>query len=181
MSEMASEPGAAPGPSGFLSMRNLLIIGGVAVVAYFLFFRNKSTGGTSTGGGGTSTTGDITASPTETVNVQAPTVTQTAPASNTPPGTTPGTPSQPSPNPQPRPPVPPRRKVHSVHYLNYTVKPGDTLASIAKRYHISVSQLAHAPGNVYVAGEGPRSKIGHQLGTGAGLKAGMHLRIPQFT
>lgn len=175
MSEMAAEQGA-PGPSGFLSMRNLLIVGGVAVVAYFLFFRNSQGGGTSTGGGGTSTTGDITANPAETINVQAPSVTQTAPATATVPGKT----ITPSVNPQPKPPVPPKVKTTSVHYLNYTVKPGDTLASIAAKYHISVAQLAHAPGNVYVAGEASPSKTGKQLGTGAGLKTGMHLRIPQF-
>lgn len=174
MSEMPPEQ--TQGPSGFMNMRTLLIVGGVAIVAYFLFFRNQGGGGTSTGGGGTSTTGDITANPAETVNVQAPSVTQTAPATATKPGTV----ITPSVNPQPKPPVPAKTKTTSVHYLNYVVKPGDTLASIAKRYGISVTQLAHAPGNVYVAGEASQSKVGKQLGTGAGLKTGMTLHIPQF-
>lgn len=66
-------------------------------------------------------------------------------------------------------------------YITYTVKAGDTLASIAKKYGITVDQLAHAPGNVYVAGELPgNAKVGQQLGTGAGLKTGMTLHIPQY-
>jgi len=59
----------------------------------------------------------------------------------------------------------------------YTVKKGDTLASIAARYHISVAELAHS--NVYVAGEVPgNKKVGQTLGTGAGLKTGQVLKVP---
>lgn len=60
----------------------------------------------------------------------------------------------------------------------YTVRAGDTLASVANRFGISVAQLAHAPGNVYVTGESSAAKVGTQLGTGAGLKTGMTLNIP---
>jgi LysM repeat protein len=55
---------------------------------------------------------------------------------------------------------------------SYTVKPGQTLAGIAKQFGVSVTSLAHA--NVY--SEGP--KKGQRLGTGAGLPAGQALIIP---
>jgi LysM repeat protein len=61
-------------------------------------------------------------------------------------------------------------------YTTYTVKAGDTLASLANRYGISIGTLAHA--NTYVAGEAAASKVGQQLGTGAGLKTGQVLKIP---
>lgn len=60
----------------------------------------------------------------------------------------------------------------------YTVRAGDTLQSVAARYGISVATLAHTPGNVYVSGEAAASKVGQQLGTGAGLKTGMTLNVP---
>jgi len=44
----------------------------------------------------------------------------------------------------------------------YTVKKGETLATIAKKYKITVEQLAHANG----------------LGTGAGLRTGQKIRVP---
>jgi hypothetical protein len=44
-------------------------------------------------------------------------------------------------------------------------------------FGISVPTLAHA--NVYVAGELPgNAKVGQTLGTGAGLKTGQVLKIP---
>jgi LysM repeat protein len=59
----------------------------------------------------------------------------------------------------------------------YTVKPGQTLAQIANMFGISVATLAHA--NVYVAGEvAGNKKVGQPLGTGAGLKTGQVLKIP---
>lgn len=61
-------------------------------------------------------------------------------------------------------------------YSTYTVKAGDTLASLASRYGISIGTLAHA--NTYVKGEAAASKVGQQLGTGAGLKTGQVLKIP---
>lgn len=167
MSEMPPEPQPGGG-GGMFRPRNLLIVAGVAVVAYFLFFRKTSAtgGGTSTGGGGAATTGDITATQgTTTVNVQAPTQTVGLPGKTG------------VPNPQPKPPVPGKRKVHSTSHRTYTVKPGETLASIAKKFNISVATLAHA--NVYVPGEVPgNKKVGQRLGTGAGLKTGQVLVIP---
>lgn len=63
-------------------------------------------------------------------------------------------------------------------FSTYTVKAGDTLASIAARFGISVTQLAHA--NVYVSGELPgNKKVGQTLGTGAGLKTGQVLKVPK--
>jgi LysM repeat protein len=60
---------------------------------------------------------------------------------------------------------------------SYTVKKGDTLSSIAAKYHISVTELAHS--NVYVPGEvAGNKKVGQTLGTGAGLKTGQVLKIP---
>jgi LysM repeat protein len=63
-------------------------------------------------------------------------------------------------------------------FSSYTVKAGDSLASIAARFGISVTQLAHA--NVYVAGEVPgNKKVGQTLGTGAGVKTGQVLKVPK--
>lgn len=58
----------------------------------------------------------------------------------------------------------------------YTVKAGQSLAQIANMFGVSPTALAHA--NVYVAGEASSSKIGQTLGTGAGLKTGQVLNIP---
>jgi LysM repeat protein len=59
----------------------------------------------------------------------------------------------------------------------YVVKAGDTLASIAAKYGISVATLAQ--NNVYVSGEVPgNKKVGQTLGTGAGLKTGQVLKVP---
>lgn len=69
-----------------------------------------------------------------------------------------------------------------VNYISYTVKAGDTLQSLSKKYGVTVEQIASAPGNVYVSGEVPgNKKVGQQLGTGAGLKTGMKIKIPQYT
>lgn len=56
----------------------------------------------------------------------------------------------------------------------YQVRSNDTLASIANRYGISVTTLAHS--NVYGAGS---PKQGQMLGTGAGLRTGWTLKIPK--
>lgn len=64
-------------------------------------------------------------------------------------------------------------------YKTITVQPGQTLQSLAAQYHTTPDQIADVPGNVYVAGEVPgNKKVGQQLGSGAGLKTGMKLRIP---
>ena len=60
---------------------------------------------------------------------------------------------------------------------SYTVRAGDTLASVAARYGISIATLAHA--NKYVPGEvAGNAKVGQPLGTGAGLRTGQVLTIP---
>jgi len=59
------------------------------------------------------------------------------------------------------------------------VQPGDTLASLAKRYGITVAQLAHS--NTYAPGEAAPSKTGKTLGTGAGLKTGQTLKVPHYS
>lgn len=61
-------------------------------------------------------------------------------------------------------------------FSSYTVKAGESLASIAAKFGISVAQLAHA--NVYVSGEAGKNKVGQRLGTGAGLKTGQVLKVP---
>lgn len=60
---------------------------------------------------------------------------------------------------------------------HYTVKVGDTLASVAAKFNVSVAELAHH--NVYVPGEvAGNAKVGQTLGTGAGLKTGQVLVVP---
>jgi len=67
-----------------------------------------------------------------------------------------------------------------VSYTDYTVRRGDTIASLARRFGITPAQLAHS--NVYVPGEVPgNAKVGQTLGTGAGLKTGQVLRIPHYS
>lgn len=148
---------------------------GATLLAY-LYFRNKNGGSaSSSGGGGTATTGDIAISPgTTTIDVRNHySGRMHVPASNK--GTPP--PRHRTPNPQPRPHTKPPIKKQATTKRTYTVRKGDTLASIAHRYGISLAQLAHA--NVYVAGEVPGNhKVGQHLGTGAGLKTGQRLVIP---
>lgn len=94
----------------------------------------------------------------------------TAPA----PVTNPAPPPPAATTPRPKPIITPSRGSSTT---SYTVKKGDTLASVAAKYHISVSELAHS--NVYVSGEVPgNAKVGQPLGTGAGLKTGQVLKIP---
>lgn len=169
MSEMGAE--APPeGGGSFLTRRVAgmpawVLIVVVAGGAYLLFFRNKGTNATSSGGGGTSTTGNIDFTPgTTTVNI-------TGGAASA------GGSSNGTPNPQPKPKPPPKKVKTGVTMRTYTVKSGDTLASIARKFGISVAALAHA--NVYVPGEVPGDKkAGQTLGTGAGLKTGQVLKIP---
>ena len=68
--------------------------------------------------------------------------------------------------------IPGRPKKPGTSWSTYTVRPGDTLASIAHKFGITVAMLAHA--NVYT--EGP--KKGQEMGTGAGLPTGQVLKIP---
>lgn len=168
-----SDPGAGGG--SFLTRRiaglpAIVWVGGAALLAYLLFFRGarSGSGASSSGGGGTSSTGDVTFTPGSTSVTITGGGTAHGPVAT---GTT-GTP-----NPQPKPVPPPRTKVTSVSHRTYTVRAGDTLKSIAAKFGISVTALAHA--NVYVPGEVPGDKkVGQRLGTGAGLKTGQVLVIP---
>lgn len=206
MSEMPPEPAPEGGGGGgnfftqkYMGIPGIVWLGGVAVLAYFLFFRNNSgssTGASSSGGGGTSTTGDITFTPPPT-QITVPTsganpVNTSTGSTSTDPvnqGINPGQPSLSGViNPQPSPSVPGRVATTAtsvqtsassapVNPKTYTVQAGDTLASIAKKFGISVAKLAHA--NVYVKGEVPgNAKVGQPLGTGAGLLTGQVLKIP---
>jgi LysM repeat protein len=99
------------------------------------------------------------------------TVNNTVPTGTTSTGTTTTPPTN-------KPPAPAKK----VTYIKYTVHAGDTLQSLAARYHVTVADIAGAPGNVYVKGEVPGDKkVGQQLGTGAGLKTGMKINIPQYS
>jgi LysM repeat protein len=182
----------------FYGIPAIVWLGGAAILAYFLFFRNKSSSAaapSSSGGGGTSTTGNITFTPPQ-VNVPvsgANPVNTTTGATATNPlnqGINPGQPMiSGAINPQPTPSVPGTTATTAVavptaaqpasqSYTYYTVQKGDTLASIAKKFGISVATLAHD--NVYVKGEVPgNAKVGQPLGTGAGLLTGQVLKIPQ--
>lgn len=161
MSDMAPEPGGGgtPGTGKIMGLPIWAWVGIAAIGAYFLFFRNpsSSSGSGTSGTSGTSTTGGTTINPgTTTINVNA----------------------SPTANPQPKVTAAhPKTKKTSTTKLLYTVKAGDTLQSIAKKYGVSIAALAHS--NVYVAGEVPgNKKVGQRLGTGAGLKVGQKLKIP---
>ena len=196
MAEMAPEaPPAEGGGGGFMSQKfygipAIVWLGGAAILAYFLFFRNKtsSSAPSSSGGGGTSTTGDITFTPPA-----SPVTTDTGATAVNPlnQGINPGQPAiSGAINPQPTPSVPgttattatsvpTSAQPASQGVTYYTVQAGDTLASIAKKFGITVATLAHA--NVYVKGEvAGNKKVGQPLGTGAGLLTGQVLKIPRL-
>lgn len=111
--------------------------------------------------------------PNVTVNNTIPTpppVTTPPPTQTTAPPAPPSTGTHPAPKP-----APPKK----VTYKTITVQPGQTLQSLAQQYHTTPDQIADVPGNVYVEGEVPgNKKVGQQLGSGAGLKTGMKLKIP---
>ena len=205
MAEMAPEPPPeGGGGGGFMSQKfygipAIVWLGGAAILAYFLFFRNKSSAASpsSSGGGGTSTTGDITFTPPQTnVPVSGANPVNTVSGATTPNpsnwGINPGQPMiSGAINPQPTPAVqgttattatsvPTSAQPASQSVTYYTVQAGDTLASIAKKFGISVATLAHD--NVYVKGEvAGNKKVGQPLGTGAGLLTGQVLKIPQLS
>lgn len=175
MSEPMPE-GGAPG-SGFMSKKFMGIpavvwLIGAALLAY-MYFRNKnsssgssgsSSGGASSGSSGdTSTTGNISVKPTETIDVS-------------------GLQKSDQQTSEPEGPIETGRDNDTQHETKtsnrkYTVKAGESLTEIAKRFGISVACLAHH--NVYVKGEVPgNKKVGQRLGTGAGLKTGQVLTIP---
>lgn len=191
MSEMPPEP-AQGGGGNFLTQKYMGIpgvvwLGGAAILAYFLFFRNKSSssGTTPTETGGTINLNVPTGSGYRGFNTGLGS-TASNPANN---GINPGQPQVSGAiNPQPTPVAPSltanmvtnqqvAAKPATTTYTSYTVQKGDTLASIAKKFGITVEALASS--NVYVPGEvAGNKKVGQPLGTGAGLKTGQVLRIP---
>lgn len=152
MAEMAPEQGGEPGGGNFLTRRfggipGWLILAGAGVIAYLVFFRNKSSSGSasSSGGGGTSTTGDIQLQPgTETIDLSgtsSPTTSIANPAPVEPEDNDVGQPSQTgTPNPQPTPSPPPRTK-HHVTKVGHKAGPG-TEVTVAKWPGKSVNGLA---------------------------------------
>jgi LysM repeat protein len=152
----------------------------VLVVAYSLYKKNK-TASTATAATSANTPGGVDASlvpqfinqtytnetPPAAPNV---TVNNNIPAPPTPPPTTnPGGPTQPLPPPptttptSPKPPAPrPTAPFEPIFNGSYTVKKGQTLQMVAQQFGITREQLAHANG----------------LGTGAGLRDGQVLRVP---
>jgi LysM repeat protein len=94
-----------------------------------------------------------------------------------------GTQPPPPPSHNPGNPKPPARRQpppsKPVTYKTITVQPGQTLQTLAAQYHTTPDQIADIPGNVYVKGEVPGDKkVGQQLGSGAGLKTGMKIKVP---
>jgi LysM repeat protein len=182
----------------YFGMPGIVWLGGAALLAYFLFFRKSGSGssgssGTSSGSDGTS--GAVTFNQGTGQggynNNYAPLNTSTGSTASNPVnnGLNPGQPQVSGAiNPQPVAPVPGAAVTTAsstttaattapVNPKTYTVQAGDTLASIAKKFGISVATLAHA--NVYVKGEVPgNKKVGQPLGTGAGLVTGQVLKIP---
>lgn len=115
--------------------------------------------------------------PNVTVNNTIPVQTPTGPDNDNPPPNTGNGGTPPAKTPKPpgnRVPTP-----HKVTYKTITVQPGQTLQSLAQQYHTTPDQIADIPGNVYVKGELPgNAKVGQQLGSGAGLKTGMKIKVP---
>lgn len=182
MSETVPEGGGAPAAGGFMQKKFLGIpawiwLVAAAVLAY-MYFRNKggATAGTATssGGPGTATSGDtsIGAYTAPVINVHE----QYGPYTTTNTHTVNKPSRHRTPNPQPKPKRKPTVKQHQTSAITYTVKAGDTLASVAKQFGVSIGTLAHA--NTYVSGEAPGKAPGTRLGTGAGLKTGQKLVVP---
>jgi LysM repeat protein len=213
MSEQVPEPQPQEGGGGgnfmtrkYFGLPGIVWLGGAAVLAYFLFFRNSSSSsGTASGTTPSGSSGAVTVNetgPAQGANqgwqnkvlgtASAPVTSATggtgSDTSNM--GINPGQGSQSgTPNPQPTPAAPPMTAsttsstsvpatTATQSYTYYTVQKGDTLASVAKKFGITVAALAAA--NVYVKGEVPgNKKVGQPLGTGAGLLTGQVLKIPQ--
>lgn len=163
-------------------------------ILYYLYKKNKANSGNSQStsqNSSVNTPGGVDASlvpqfVNQVYNQETPpvapnvTVNNTVPPSgpdndNNPPVSTGGTPPVKGPK------TPPNRVVtpHKVTYKTITVQPGQTLQSLAQQYHTTPDQIADIPGNVYVKGEVPGDKkVGQQLGSGAGLKTGMKIKVP---
>jgi len=202
-----SEPMPEEAPSGggnfltqkYFGMPGIVWLGGAALLAYFLFFRKGSSSSSGSSGSSGTSSGETSGAVTFNqgtgqggyTNNYAPVnttegSTASNPANN---GINPGQPQVSGAiNPQPTPPVTGATATTATSTTTaattaptnpktYTVQAGDTLASIAKKFGISVASLAHA--NTYVKGEVPgNAKVGQPLGTGAGLLTGQVLKIP---
>jgi LysM repeat protein len=165
------------------------IVGGLGLVAVLVFFfvsRSKANGTATSSTGTTSSLDPSTQAALESAlqgqaaagaSYQAATGPQ-GPAGPAGPQGNPGAAGSPSPVSTPAPAVSSKVPATGTASQTYTVKAGDTLAGLATKYGISVTQLAHA--NTYVAGEAPGKAAGTQLGTGAGLKTGQVLTIPHI-
>jgi hypothetical protein len=134
-----------PEASGFLSGKIagipvIAVVGGIALVAYFLFFRNSQAGAASASGGSGSITSGTTTLQKGAIQVH---VTQDG-----------GTPEQ---NPQPKPPVTPRTTTRSI-----TVGRDQTLAQLAKAYHWTPETLKAVENQNELGGKGilkPTTKL----------------------
>jgi LysM repeat protein len=162
------------------------VVGGLGIVAVLVFFfvsrSNSSAAGGSTASGGSSLDPSTEAALESALQSQASSgFASTATGSAGAPGDTgPAGPAGPAGPSGPAGPAGATKTSTSpapkTAYSTYTVKAGDTLAGLASRFGISIATLAHA--NVYVSGEAAASKVGKQLGTGAGLKTGQKLKVP---
>lgn len=136
----ATAPAAAPAPAaggaGSLTVnKNLLMVGGLVVVAVIALV-NSRRGGTT----GTAADYNIDTTSTDLYNDLQPELEQIGdrisrlenPAPAKPDVSIPKPPGTPKPAPKPGAPR---------DYLRYVVKQGDTIASVAKRYHVSAASL----------------------------------------
>lgn len=183
MSVQVEESGGGGGGGGGILRQKMgpwpvwlyLVLVTAAGLAYYLYERHKngSSSSASTSTTGTASTGQMTGSANvpdyvfqNTTNVTEPpdqvNITPPPPPAPTPPvTTTPPPKTVPPPGKTTKPPTKPVDK-EPVMSNTYTVKAGDTLNSLAKKFGISRVELAHDNG----------------LGTGAGLKTGQKLKVP---
>ena len=166
---------------GPLPMWAWVAIAGAGIVVW-AYLKNRSASASSTSGGASSVpASDVPQFVNQTyTTVTAPQVEQPPSQTSTQTGTIPMGPGEGGPEPKPFIPGPPgggsfhppKPKVHlprpgggggqPIFNATYVVRPGDTLNSVAKRYHVTREELAHANG----------------YGTGAGLRTGERLKVP---
>ena len=172
MSETVPETSGGGGTGGALGRKMgpmpvwmWLVILTVAGLAFYLWKQRTaaSSGSAVTGTGSVTPASSVPDYVSQTtINLEEP------PETGTPP---PGPPPKKKPPPRRKKPPPKKRPPGKkpgggdqdpVMSGSYTVKPGDTLDSLAKKFGIDRTDLAHANG----------------LGTGAGLRTGMDLKVP---
>lgn len=133
----APAPAPAAGGGSLTSNRNLLMVGGLVVVAVIALVNSRK-GATDTDG--TAADYNIDTRDTDLYNDLQPELEQIGdalyrlenPAPAKPDVTVPKPPTPPKPAPKPQAPR---------NYVRYVVKKGDTIASVAKRYHVSAANL----------------------------------------